>query len=225
METIQVILAFAWLGCTLAMLYFIIRALRRKENWRRAGLAFLGGFASLAVGIALTPKAEASTSVTASPPSKTPVAVNPTKPDPQIAQLKAQLAKAEAEKRAAEAKAAKAQQDMEAAKSAPASANSVTSSDDTSESENGVKTYHISSEDYFGCVNKDDFEKAVKYAVERDAEAFQQFLGAGLATGLCTTFEKGQIVYVEHSALFSGAVKVRPQGETASYWTNLEAVE
>lgn len=222
METIQVVLAFAWLGCTLAMLYFIIRALRRKENWRRAGLTFLGGFASLAVGIALTPKAEASTGVTASHPSKTPVAVNPTKPDPQVAQLKAQLAKAEAEKRAAEAKA---QQAMETAKSAPTPVNGVESSDDTSNSGNGIKTYRITSENYFGCVNKDDFEKAVKYAVERDAEAFGQFLSAGLATGLCTTFEKGQAVYVEQSAMFSGTVKVRPQGETASYWTNLEAVE
>jgi hypothetical protein len=76
-----------------------------------------------------------------------------------------------------------------------------------------------------GCISRDDQDKLLHYAVQKDLDAFRQFLAAGLLTGRCTQFKKGETVYVMDTAIFSGLVKVRRKGETVEYWTNIEAVQ
>jgi hypothetical protein len=83
----------------------------------------------------------------------------------------------------------------------------------------------ISSDSYFGCTNRDYFEKLIGYAVEKDMGAFKQGLGAGMLAGQCTMFKAGEEVFIVDTAIFSGLVKVRRHGSMAEYWTNIEAVK
>ncbi len=83
----------------------------------------------------------------------------------------------------------------------------------------------ISSDSYFGCTNRDYFEKLISYAVQKDMEAFKQGLAAGMLAGQCTMFKAGEEVFITDTAIFSGLVKVRRRGSVAEYWTNIEAVK
>jgi len=85
--------------------------------------------------------------------------------------------------------------------------------------------WKISGDSWFGCSNREDFEKITGYAVDNDAQAFQQALAAGIYSGSCTFLKNGQVVYITDTAIFSGLIKVRLQGETQEFWTNLEAVK
>jgi len=82
----------------------------------------------------------------------------------------------------------------------------------------------IKGDSYVGCVSREDHDRLANYVVQNDLDAFRRFLAAGLLTGRCTQFKKGETVYVMETAIFSGLVKVRRKGETAEYWTNIEAV-
>ncbi|TMD06890.1 MAG: hypothetical protein E6J01_06780 [Chloroflexi bacterium] len=84
---------------------------------------------------------------------------------------------------------------------------------------------HISGSQWFGCSDREYFEKLVGYAVDKDNEAFKRGLAAGVVAGNCTLFKNGEAVYTVDTAIFSGLVKVRRRGETQEYWTNLEAVD
>lgn len=86
-------------------------------------------------------------------------------------------------------------------------------------------TLEVVSDGYFGCTEKDDFEKIVGYAAQQDEDAFRSALGVGLMSGLCTTFEKGELVLLQDTAMFSGMMKVRRKGELSEYWTNVEAAD
>ena len=70
-----------------------------------------------------------------------------------------------------------------------------------------------------GWTTYDNFIKHVGYAKQKDKEAWLKFGTAGLLTGECTLFEKGELVYVVDKAIFSDAVKLRRKGETQAYWT------
>jgi tetratricopeptide (TPR) repeat protein len=83
----------------------------------------------------------------------------------------------------------------------------------------------ISGDNWFGCTNRDYFNKLVGYSVQRDEAAFTNALIAGLHNGTCTMFKNGEVVYIADTAIFSGGVKVRRKGETQEYWTNLEAIK
>jgi len=95
-------------------------------------------------------------------------------------------------------------------------------SNDTS-STSGEK--HIVSDNYFGCEDRTQFEKIGSYAVNHDQQAFTQALDEGLVDGSCVMFTSNETVYLTDTALFSGLIKVRPQGETQEYWTNVEAAK
>lgn len=84
---------------------------------------------------------------------------------------------------------------------------------------------HISGSQWCGCTDRDYFEKLVSYAVDKDNEAFSRALARGLLAGVCVRFSNGERVFIADTAIFSGLVKVRRSGETAEYWTNLEAVK
>jgi hypothetical protein len=83
----------------------------------------------------------------------------------------------------------------------------------------------ISGENWFGCADRNYFEKLVGYAAQKDTEAFASALTAGLLAGTCTSFKNGEVVYTTDTAIFSGLIKVRRRGETQEYWTNMEAVK
>ena len=83
----------------------------------------------------------------------------------------------------------------------------------------------ISSDSWFGCTDRDYYEKLLQYLAQNDDEAFKRGLAAGLLTGSCTGFKDGEPVYIMDTAIFSGLIKVRRGGETMEYWTNLEAVK
>ncbi len=89
---------------------------------------------------------------------------------------------------------------------------------------NETGIYKISGS-HFGCSDRDYFEKLVDYAVADDVQAFQQALVAGIYVGDCTLFDDGETVYLMDTAIFSGLVKIRRQGDIQEFWTNSEAIE
>ncbi|MGD0947607.1 MAG: hypothetical protein ABSA52_09260 [Candidatus Binatia bacterium] len=85
-------------------------------------------------------------------------------------------------------------------------------------------TYTVKDED-FGCTDRDKFERLVRYITDRDKEAFQKTLDAGLLRGDCIIFKVGDEVYLEDSGgIFSGVVKLRPKGSTQEFWTFRETI-
>jgi hypothetical protein len=86
-------------------------------------------------------------------------------------------------------------------------------------------TKRIVGNQWFGCTDRDYFDRLVKYAVQKDLEAFKLGLASGLVSQTCVSFNDGESVFVADTAIFSGMVKVRRKGEVAEYWTNLEAVK
>lgn len=87
----------------------------------------------------------------------------------------------------------------------------------------GDKT--ISGEHWFGCSDREVYEKLVGFAADKDTEAFNSGLAAQLLSGQCKTFQSGETVIIADTAIFSGMVKVRPKGDVTEYWTALEAVK
>jgi hypothetical protein len=87
--------------------------------------------------------------------------------------------------------------------------------------QSGLKV--INGDHRFGCTDRDYFGRVVRYAVDNDQAAFSRALSAGMMSGECTLFQNGERVYLTDTRIFSGLIKVRRQGETAEYWTNLES--
>lgn len=83
-----------------------------------------------------------------------------------------------------------------------------------------VKT--INGKQFLACNNKEYYEKQLRYITDRDPVALVR--GATAAKG-CTIFRYGEVVLLEDTAVFSGEVKLRRKGETAEYWTAMEAIK
>lgn len=92
----------------------------------------------------------------------------------------------------------------------------------TSQDNGGLR---ISEDNYFGCIDRHEYEKLGKYAAHKDEKAFTKRLAANLRVGICTSFKKGETVYIVDTAFWSGLTKVRRRGEIKEYWTNSEALE
>ncbi len=82
----------------------------------------------------------------------------------------------------------------------------------------------ITQDQNIGCQDRDYYDKLIRYAVDKDMDAFSQGLTAGILSGQCVMFEKGEKVYVADTAVFSGMIKLRKKGSMAEYWTVMEAV-
>ena len=82
----------------------------------------------------------------------------------------------------------------------------------------------ISGDNWFGCVDREYYEKLGRYAAAKDMEVFRQALAVGLVAGTCARFKPGETVYIADTAMFSGLVKIRRKGEMIEYWTNFEAI-
>jgi hypothetical protein len=88
-----------------------------------------------------------------------------------------------------------------------------------------AQSRRISSDKFFGCTEKDYFGKLENYIVQKDMEAFQKGLMAGVLTGKCIIFKSGEEVFLADTAIFSGLIKLRRKGEVVEYWTNIEATK
>lgn len=74
---------------------------------------------------------------------------------------------------------------------------------------------------YFASVSEELFDKAINFAVQKDTAALQKLLD----TKLVFSLKAGVPIYLEDTKLFSGKAQIRPEGSTASVWTNIEAVK
>lgn len=102
----------------------------------------------------------------------------------------------------------------------PVKTPAVNESKDTTAAENRIK-----GKDWFGASSRELREKMAKFAVQKDSAAFGKLMTAGLLTGEITMFKDGEKVILMDTAIFSGLVKVRREGEIAEFWTNFEAIK
>jgi hypothetical protein len=81
----------------------------------------------------------------------------------------------------------------------------------------------ISGDNNVGCKSRDYYKKLLQYAAQGDMQAFNQGLTGGILAGTCIWFKAGEPVFITDTSMF--LIKVRRQGSTAEYWTNMEAVK
>lgn len=77
----------------------------------------------------------------------------------------------------------------------------------------------------FGCVDRGEHARIARILGQGDEKGFKQALYNSMLIGRCTVFQKGERVFIEETATFSGLIKVRKQGEAYGFWTNYEAVK
>ncbi|MDP9990411.1 hypothetical protein J2W28_000206 [Variovorax boronicumulans] len=75
-----------------------------------------------------------------------------------------------------------------------------------------------------GCVNREVYDQLTKIAVQGDSEAFTRALGGSIITGQCVIFKRGDLVFIDDTAMFSGLVRLRPKGQVLAYWTAMETI-
>ncbi len=78
-------------------------------------------------------------------------------------------------------------------------------------------------DNHFGCRDREYFDKLHRFVVQGDKDAFTIGLGAGIAAGQCTMFQRGELLFLSDTAVFSGLLKVRRRGEMVDYWMLSEA--
>lgn len=79
---------------------------------------------------------------------------------------------------------------------------------------------YVTKPGYFAAVNKQDFEKAVEYSVQKDEVALDKLMKSRRVFPL-----KGGIkVHLVKGGIFSGTIKIRPAGSTVELWTFREAI-
>jgi len=79
---------------------------------------------------------------------------------------------------------------------------------------------YVTKPGYFAAVNKQDFEKAVEYFVQKDEEALNKIM----KTKRVFPLKGGIKVYLVKGGIFSGKIKIRPAGSTVELWTFREAI-
>ena len=82
----------------------------------------------------------------------------------------------------------------------------------------------ISGSNFFGCRDRAKFDELNGYLHTQDRAAFIGSVGRAYRAGDCRPFTAGETVFVSDTALFSGMIRVRPQGENESWWAYAEAV-
>lgn len=98
-------------------------------------------------------------------------------------------------------------------------------------SSNGIEVHAASTTQYtivrkdFGCITKDQYDRLLRFGLQGDKEAFVTAGTDAIAAGRCILFNPGDTVYLDVGEMFSGMVKVRPQGSSTSYWTAIETVQ
>jgi RNA polymerase subunit RPABC4/transcription elongation factor Spt4 len=84
----------------------------------------------------------------------------------------------------------------------------------------GEKT-QIFGSGFYGCAERETFDKLTSLIVQRDEAAFNEALTGHYATGRCVRL-RGEVYLTDLTV--SGLARVRKDGEAVEYWTNVEAV-
>ena len=74
-----------------------------------------------------------------------------------------------------------------------------------------------------GCKSREYFEALADFSAKNDQQALQQKLTAGIVTGRCVYFTKGETVVVLESAPLSGLLKVQKKGVPGEFWMAVDA--
>ena len=72
---------------------------------------------------------------------------------------------------------------------------------------------------YYAATTEKGLELMVKYSVDKDYDALQKLLDAGLVFSM----KSGMTVYIQDSS-WTGRVEIRPKGMTGTVWTVKEAI-
>lgn len=70
-----------------------------------------------------------------------------------------------------------------------------------------------------GCADRSDTERAVRFVLDDDKEAFMRFASHAVEAGRCILFQQRESVYIVESPLFSSIIKIRRKGDPKEYWT------
>lgn len=104
----------------------------------------------------------------------------------------------------------------------PLPASPETPNQPSTQSREAPRTHRM--EGNFGCRDRAKFEELNGYHVNQNDTAFLGGLVRAYQDGTCRTFDDGEEVYVTERAISSGLVRVRPKGETSSWWTYADAI-
>ena len=84
--------------------------------------------------------------------------------------------------------------------------------------------HRIDGDNVVGCRDRDYYSRLTRFAVQGDREAWSRALAEAALSGECTMFQADDPVFLADTAIFSGLVKIRREGELAEYWTASESV-
>ena len=97
-------------------------------------------------------------------------------------------------------------------------------SGDTSTNAPAEPETHVITQDIWGCRDETVLSRISTLKAQGDSAATVNYLRAQIDAGQCITLDRGDTVYLMGSRLLSGITKVRKAGQSAEYWTALEAV-
>jgi hypothetical protein len=83
----------------------------------------------------------------------------------------------------------------------------------------------ITGSDYFGCLEKDRHGTLLSMLVQKDEKAFAKSLARALNSGACIRFKQGAKVFLQGVELTSGLIRLRVEGDEASYWAVREVIK
>ena len=87
----------------------------------------------------------------------------------------------------------------------------------------GAEERLIVREGVVGCKSREYFQALNDYAAQKDQQTLQQKLTAGIVTGRCVYFTRGETVVVLESAPLSGMLKVQKKGVPGEFWMAIDA--
>ena len=76
---------------------------------------------------------------------------------------------------------------------------------------------------FFAAVAEVHFDELMRYLAQKDLDAAARLMAVHHPTIM--RLKEGVAVSLEETKVWSGKVRIRPQGQTLSVWTNLEAVQ
>jgi hypothetical protein len=83
----------------------------------------------------------------------------------------------------------------------------------------------ITGPDYFGCIDKERHNSLLSMLVQKDEKAFASALARALNSGACVRFPQGRKVFLQDVEITSGLVRLRMEGQEASYWAVREVIK
>lgn len=83
---------------------------------------------------------------------------------------------------------------------------------------------YIANNSSFGCKNKEERNKLLTIASQKDKQSFLNELFTNISTGECTMFKENELVHIAESE-FSGWVLLKRENSSHSYWTDFDVIK